>query len=189
MSKVVLDISMSLDGFIAGEGETPDNPLGRNGSRLHEWMSHAGGDFVQGGTAATIGAVVAGRRTYDLVSGWGGTHPVGPVPVFVLSGSTPEDVPKGELAFTFVGDGAASAVRQAQAVAEGRDVYVLGGASVAQQCLSENLLDEVRIHLVPFLLGKGTQLLGPADLSAANLEKVSAVDAHDVVHLTFQVGK
>lgn len=187
MGKVVLDISVSLDGFIAGAGDTPENPLGRNGRRLHDWMSHATGELMQGGTDATIGAVLTGRRTYDLVNGWDGTHPVGPVPVFVLSKDVPDQVPQGGSAFTFVPDGAESAVRQAQAVAGAKNVYVVGGANAAQQCLRDGVLDEVRLHLVPVLLGAGIRLFDNVESNGMRLEKTGAVDGPDVVHLMFRV--
>jgi len=91
MGKVIFDISMSLDGFITGPNDNHEQPLGEGGERLHEWVwKGTTDDLMQGGTVATTGAVVTGRRTYDLVDGWGGSHPLHGVAVFVLS----HDVPK-----------------------------------------------------------------------------------------------
>src|SRR6185503_353673 len=159
MGKVVFDISMSLDGFIAGLHDSPDNPLGDNGMRVHKWIWGDRTDGVPGDGATgvnrevldelknTTGAIVVGRRTYDIVNGWGGTHPFGVIPAFVLSKDVPERVPPGGTKFTFVTEGIERAIKQAKAGAGDKNVYVVGGANVAQQCIKAGLLDEMRIHL------------------------------------------
>jgi dihydrofolate reductase len=138
MGKVVLDISMSLDGFITGPNDNHEQPLGEGGDQLHDWIWRDSSmlkndDLMQGGTTATTGAMVVGRRTYDLVDGWGGSHPLPGVPVFVLTHDVPKEIPEGKTPFTFVTDGSVSAITRAKAVAGDKNVYVIGGANIAQQ--------------------------------------------------------
>ena len=202
--KVVLDISMSLDGFIAGTNDGPTNPLGDGGMRLHDWLwgkkpKRAGVAPGQGATGSnrevidelfsTTGAILTGRRTYDIVNGWGGSHPIHGVPVFVLSKDVPEKVPKGKSTFTFVTDGIISIVKQAKAAAGAKNVYVLGGANIAQQCLGSGLLDGMQIHLVPILLGGGVRLFDHIGIGQIELEKTRAIDSPGVSHLRFRVIK
>jgi dihydrofolate reductase len=162
MSKVVLDVAMSLDGFTAGPDIGQANPLGKGGERLHEWMWMAG-DGPDGGVHigfspvnTTVGGAVIGRRTFDLgVGPWGGTPWPG-VPSFVVTHRTREDL-LGDNGGTFAFDGLEAAARRARDAAGDKDVLVLG-AHVAGRLLTAGLLDEVRIHLVPLLLGNGTAL-------------------------------
>src|SRR5262249_52850081 len=130
------------------------------------------------------GAFIFGRRTYDITNGWGGTHPVNGVPVFVLTHNPPpaEGVPNGPSNLTFVTDGIASAIRQARAViADAKDIK-LGGASPAQQALRAGLCDEILIHLAPYVLGGGVRLLDHLD-GPLRLEKISASDGPLATHL------
>ena len=185
MGKVILDISMSLDGFISGPNDSYEQPLGERGERLHEWISKGtSGDLMQGGTAATTGAIVVGRRTYDLVDGWGGNHPLHGVPVFVVSHDIPEVIPKGATPFTFIADGVKKAIKQARAAAGVKNVYVVGGANVAQQCINAELLDEIRLHLVHVLLGGGVRLFDNMN-GQTKLEKTSVIDSSGVTHFAF----
>jgi dihydrofolate reductase len=115
-----------------------------------DWSS--ANDAVCQGSPATAGAVIAGRRTYDLVNGWNGSHPAG-APVFVLTHWVPQQVAAGATT-----DGIVNALMEARAVARGQDVYVIGGAHIAQAYLRSGLLDELVIHLVPVLLGGGIRL-------------------------------
>jgi dihydrofolate reductase len=200
MEKIVLDISMSLDGFIAGLHDGPDNPMGDNGvEKLHKWIWGDRTDGVPGDGATgvnrevlselknTTGAIVVGRRTYDIVNGWGGTHPFGAIPAFVLSKDIPENVPQGETKFTFVNDGIESAIKQAKAAAGNKNVYVVGGASVAQQCIKAGLLDEMRIHIAHVLLGEGIRLFDHHGTESIELERTKVVDSPGVTHLMFRV--
>jgi dihydrofolate reductase len=161
MSKVVLDVSVSLDGFTTGPNVREGEPMGDGGERLHEWMAGKGPDGgvdidVRREVDATVGAVVIGRRTFDLgLRPWGGTPWPG-VPSFVVTHRTREDL-LGDNGGTFAFDGLEAAVRRAVDAAGDKDVLVLG-AEVARQILSAGLLDEVRLHLVPLLLGQGTPL-------------------------------
>src|SRR6266702_6914880 len=115
MGKAVLDVSMSLDGYITGPNDSREQPLGDGGTRLHEWVSTTTQEMMQGGTFATTGAIVTGRRTYDLVDGWSGSHRIAGVPVFVLTHNAPATVPQGATPFTFVTDWIESALKQAKA--------------------------------------------------------------------------
>jgi dihydrofolate reductase len=202
MKKVVLDISVSLDGFIAGLHDSPDNPLGDSGiESLHKWIWGERTDGVPGDGATgvnrevlaelknTTGALVVGRRTYDIVNGWGGTHPFGAIPAFVLSKDIPENVPPGGTKFTFVADGIESAIKQAKTDAGDKNVYVVGGANVAQQCIKAGLLDEMRIHLVHVLLGEGVRLFDHLGIRHNELERAQVVDSPGVTHLIFRVVK
>ena len=159
MSNVVLDVSMSLDGFTAGPNLREAEPMGDGGERRHAWMAGNGIDSEIDGAVrrevdATVGATVIGRRTFDLgVGPWGGTPWPG-TPSFVVTHRARQDL-LGNNGGTFAFDGLQAAVRRAKQAAGHKDVLVLG-ADVARQLLSADLLDELRIHLVPLLLGAGT---------------------------------
>src|SRR5438132_14411291 len=184
MARLILDITMSLDGFVAGPNQTLEHPLGEGGERLHEWVyglrawreSHglAGGEtnsdseLVEEHVRRT-GAVVMGRRMFSGGAGpwkddpnadaWWGDDPPFHVPVFVLTNHPRETVVKeGGTTFTFVTDGIESALEQARAAAGDKDVSLAGGADVAQQYLRAGLLDELQIHVAPLLLGGGVRL-------------------------------
>jgi dihydrofolate reductase len=202
MSKVVFDISMSLDGFIAGLHDGPDNPMGDNGvEALHKWIWGNRTDGVPGDGATganrevlaelknTTGSIVVGRRTYDIVDGWGGTHPFGAMPAFVVSKDAPENVPQGGTKFTFVADGIKSAIKQAKTAAGKKNVYVVGGANVAQQCIKAGLLDEMRIHIAHLLLGEGIRLFDHLGTQSTELDRTKVVDSPGVTHLIFRVVK
>ena len=190
MGKAVLDVSMSLDGYIAGPNDSREQPLGDGGTRLHDWVSTTTQELMQGGTSATTGAIVTGRRTYDVVDGWGGRgHRSAGVPVFVLTHHIPATVPQGPTPFTFVTDGIESALKQAKAAAGEKQVYVMGSASIAQQCLQAGLLDEIQLHLVPMLLGGGIRLFDHIGTKPIQLESVNVIEATGVIHLRFRVVK
>lgn len=175
MGKVILDISLSLDGYVTGPND--------EGGLLHEWVFGGEpdsrlppGHYPQAAVDADIlaelfaiiGAVVMGRRTFDLHEGPWGENPPFHVPCFVLTHRKREKLIKGGgTTFTFVTEGIASMLAQAQDVSGEKQVYVLGGASLARQCIQAGLLDEIQLHLVPVLLGKGLSLfdrLGNAPL-------------------------
>lgn len=190
MSKVVLDVSMSLDGFTAGPNVRHDEPMGDGGERLHEWiwMPRNGPDGevdrVPRTPEAIVGATVIGRHTFDLgVGRWGGTPWPG-VPSFVVTHRTREDL-LGDNGGTFAFEGLEAAARRAKDAAGDKDVLVLG-AHVAGQLLRAGLLDEVRIHLVPLLLGKGTPLFAGEQ---AELIPEGKPVAGAVTHLRYRVAK
>jgi dihydrofolate reductase len=168
MGKVATGLSMSLDGFIAGPNDGPEQPLGEGGERLFGWFSAGDTEYGLPGTEmvfrvsqqsaemlreahAGMGAFVTGRRTFDISNGWGGNPPLG-VPTFVVTHAVPDEWVYEGSPFTFVTDGVESAVERARAVAGDKDVAV-GAASIAQQCIRAGILDEVHVDLVPVLLG------------------------------------
>ncbi|HEY2673610.1 MAG TPA: dihydrofolate reductase family protein [Rugosimonospora sp.] len=189
MSRVVLDVSVSLDGFMAGPNVREAEPMGDGGERLHAWMAGQGPDGdVNGGVRreadAAVGAAVVGRHTFDLGLGrWGGTPWPG-VPSFVVTHRAKEDF-IGDNGGTFAFDGLRAAVRRAKRAAGHKDVLVLG-ADVARQLLRADLLDEIRIHLVPLLLGGGTPLF---DGERAELIPEGKPLTGTVTHLRFRVAK
>jgi dihydrofolate reductase len=206
MGKVGTSLSMSLDGFIAGLNDSPEQPLGEGGMRLFNW--YASGDIeytmpsgqmtikVSPASAAMlqemhslIGALVTGRKTFDITNGWGGRH-VLDVPVFVVTHSVPEEWIKAHRGapFTFVTDGVESAVAQAKEVA-GDKIVGVGAASIVQQCLKAGLLDEIQVELVPVLLGKGVRLFDYLGIEPIELERTMVIETPDVTHLRFRVVK
>lgn len=215
MAKLTFDISMSLDGFIAGPDADLDNPLGRGGEQLHEWVfglrswreSH-GLDGGEGGPDSDLlrelmtskGATILGRRMFSGGSGpweddpnpdaWWGDDPPFHHPVFVLTHHEREPVTKqGGTTFTFVTDGIEAALDQAREAAGDRDVVIGGGANVAQQYLRSGLLDELQIHLVPVLLGDGVRLFDDLGPNQPALESAGVVASPTVTHLIFRVVK
>jgi dihydrofolate reductase len=165
MAKVVGDISVSLDGFVTGPD--PEHGLGRGGEALHTWAIDGDGidaEVLADAVDAT-GVVIMGRRLFDIVDapdgwndqmGYGAAHAAQP-PVLVVTRNPPETVRLGDR-FTFVVDGLGSAVSKGIAMAGDREVVVMGGAAVIRGCLEQGLLDELRLHLAPVILGGGTPL-------------------------------
>lgn len=191
MSVSVLDMSMSLDGYIAD----PDDFLGGvDGERLHKWAdaeaesgrpSEAAKQFQDEWNGC--GAVLAGRRTAELMDHWGGDH--GGVPIFVPSHRPPGPAARwGYPMVTYVTDGIESAMAQAKAAAGGRDVQVRGGLYTAQQALEAGVLDEVQIHQVPVLLGGGRRLFDVLS-SEIELEIVRVIDTPAATHIRYRVHK
>lgn len=191
MGKIIAGISMSLDGFVTGPNVTRDQQLGDGGDVLHRWIwapDQADSDLLQG-MREGAGAILLGRRSYDLAEGdggWGDGGPAGPVPSFVVTHRppAPETVRAREV-FTFVTDGVRSAVEQAQQVA-GDKVIGVHGASVTQQCLAAGLMDEIQLHLVPVLLGSGTRLFDHLGGQVA-LERTEVIDSPNATHLHYRV--
>jgi dihydrofolate reductase len=207
-----LRIAMSLDGYVAGPDQSVENPLGLGGLRLHEWAfplaawraPHGlkGGEVnasapVIEASLAGIGATIMGRNMFgghpgpwnmsNPWNGWWGQEPPFHHPVFVLThhGRAPLAL-EGGTTFTFVTDGIESALAQARRAAHGQDVALGGGAQAAQQYLAAGLVDEMLVHLVPILLGRGERLFadgGPTDLHG--LELLETVAAPGVTHLRF----
>ncbi|MFE5672713.1 dihydrofolate reductase family protein [Agromyces sp. NPDC056523] len=191
MGSVIFDISMSLDGFIAASGMTPEVGMGVGGEVLHDW-AFAGGDrdrelLEQAG--ARLGAVIAGRRTYDnSITWWEADGPTGParVPLFVVSHGEPDSVPHGGV-YTFVGD-IRSALDAARATAGDADVGIMGGADIARQFLREGLVDEISIHLVPVIFGSGTALFGDGWIDRhVRLDGPEVVATDAATHLRYRV--
>ncbi len=184
MSKIVLDVSVSLDGFTTGPNVGPEAPMGEGGERLHDWMFDDGPDRTLRTEGDAIGANLVGRRTFDLgLEPWGGTPWPG-VPAFVVTHRTRADL-LGDNGGTFAFDGLEAAARRAKESAGDKDVLVLG-ANVAGQLLEAGLLDEVRIHLVPLVLGEGTPLFAGVQ---AELTPAAEPVGWSVAHLRYRVSK
>lgn len=187
MSRIVLDVSISLDGFSAGPHVRMDEPMGDGGERLHAWMAGEG----PGGAAelairqevdASVGAALIGRRTFELgLRPWGGTPWPG-APGFVVTHHVREDL-VGDNGGRFAFDGLEAAARRAKEAAGGKDVLVLG-AEVARSLLRAGLLDEVHLHVMPFLLGEGTPLFGGV---RAELEPLGAPVGGVAAHMRYRV--
>jgi dihydrofolate reductase len=193
MGRLVLYMSMSLDGFIAGPGDTKDNPFGTNGHRLHEWLGHGEGadGFRPGdepgrtvfGEMLSTGAVVTGKRTGGFVDYWGGEHHDG-VPIFVPTHQAPTGTLPGNV--RFVTDGIESCVEQAKAAAGDRDV-MLHGAYTARECLRARVLDVLEIQLIPVLFGQGRRLFDGLGPDHIELRLVRTLESPSAVHLRYEV--
>jgi dihydrofolate reductase len=186
MTTVVLDINVSLDGFVAAPGSTSDRPLGAGGERLRAWAS--GRDAARAPKpASTAGALIGGRRTYDLcLRQWGAGGPHPPTPVYVITHAAP-DKPPGDSVYTFVTDGIEAALERARAAAGQRDVRIMGGAAVGQQFLAAGFVDEIVVHIVPVLLGKGPRMFENLGRGQVDLEVVEVVDTPAATHIRYRV--
>ena len=192
-SKVVLDVSMSLDGFMTAAERTPDEPMGRGGLRLMEWAlggDSRGAQVLRDGVAG-LGASIAGRETYDTsVPWWGADGPSGEArrPLFVVTHQAPESSPDNGV-YTFVTDGLDSALAQATAAADGRDVCIMGGASIGQQYIAAGLVDELSVHLVPVLFHRGTRMFDHLGVDHTQLHVLDVVATPVATHLRYAVHK
>jgi dihydrofolate reductase len=206
MAKVVVELSMSLDGFIAGPNDNPENGLGDGGDRLFKWYSTGDTDFPLPGTDMVfkisrtsaeflreswnnIGASVTGRRTFDIAHGWGGNPPGGPTaPYFVVTHKVADEWVKPGSPFTFVTDGVESAIDKAKQAAGDKNVDVIG-ASIVQQTIKAGLLDEIQVDLAPVLLGGGVHLFNYLGTGPIDLEPLAVVHSLDVTHLKYRIIK
>jgi dihydrofolate reductase len=209
---LILDISMSLDGFVAGPDPTLEDPLGRGGEQLHEWVMklkewrepHG----LEGGETgpeservreriASTGATIMGRRMFSggqgpweddpNADGWWGDEPPFHHAVFVLTHHGREPLELKGTTFTFVTDGIESALDGARDAAGEKNVALGGGADVAQQFLNAGLLDEISLHVAPVLLGEGTRLFEGLDPARVSLERAAATGSPAVAHLTYRL--
>jgi dihydrofolate reductase len=213
MTKVTAEISVSLDGFVAGPNATLEEPLGQGGELLHEWVVPTktfqemhGRDGADGVTnsddelfAASVrtqGAVVMGRRMFSggegpweqdsNPNGWWGDEPPFHTSVFVLTHHAREPLVLGETTFVFVTDGIENAIERARAAAGERDVHIGGGAQAIQQAITAGLLDELRLHVVPVVLGGGVRLF--ENVGRPEVERTQLADSPaGVTHLTFSL--
>jgi dihydrofolate reductase len=209
MSSVTCQISISLDGFVAGPNQSVKHPIGEGGMRLHEWVivtdswreQHGldGGErtadaevvdeVVQG-----VGAYIMGRKMFgggdgpwdETWRGWWGEEPPFHAPVFVLTHHKREPLSmRGGTTFTFVTDGIESALEQAQTAAGDKDVAIAGGASAVQQYLEAGMLDELYLHIVPIVLGAGERLL--EDVGDPTLGPVKVIASPAATHIKYRV--
>ncbi len=189
MGTVVLYKSMSLDGYVAGPQVGMEHPMGEGGTRLHEWMFADQPDpldrEVIAAMYASMGAVVVGRRTFEVgLPHWQDTPY--PVPTFVLTHQAREELAMKSGTFTFVTDGIAAGLAAARKAAGDKDV-ILMGAQTGRQYLAAGLLDEIQINLVPVLLGHGTRLLD--EVGPIELERTQVIATTRATHLRFRVVK
>jgi dihydrofolate reductase len=215
MSKLSADITMSLDGFVAGPNPSLENPLGEGGMALHEWAfrlkrwreahgMEGGEDDIDGEVVdeslAAAGATIMGRKMFSggsgpwaddpNANGWWGDDPPFHHPVFVLTSHAREPLElQGGTTFTFLSDGIESALEQARTAAGNKGVHVAGGASAVQQYLNAGLLEELQIHVAPILLGSGTRLLDNLDAGAIELRATRVRSSPYVTHLKYEVAK
>jgi len=189
MGKIICDMSVSLDGYVTGPNDSRENPFGDGAQDLHAWLRPTASDedrAVLEGIIGTVGAIVMGRKSFEKNEGdggWGEAGPMGDVPVFVLTHRPPtQSYPP---VFTFVSDGVADAIKQAQQVAGDKDVHLFG-ATVMQQALPLGLVDELHLHVMPVLIGGGTPLFGSLD-SAIKLERIGAQVTPTATHLQYRV--
>jgi dihydrofolate reductase len=210
MNNLTLEISTSLDGYVAGPDPGPDHPLGKGGERLHQWVfglkswreahGREGGEEgpdgeVMAESIAGVGASIMGRGMFgggsgpwdESWQGWWGDEPPFGYPVFVLTHHSREPLTLAGTTFTFVTDGIESALEQAREAAGNEDVAISGGASVAQQYLKAGLLDEMQIHVVPVVLGGGVRLFEDTGPDQVELEPLRIVDSPAVTHLKYRV--
>ena len=211
MGIVTCQISISLDGFVAGPNQSAENPIGEGGMRLHDWVfataswrrqqgedggedgpdSQVADEVVQG-----VGAYIMGRKMFGGGSGpwnqewkgWWGDEPPYHMPVFVLTHHPRGPLTmRGGTTFNFVTDGIASALAQARAAAGDRAVSIAGGASTIRQYLAAGSLDELYLHIVPVLLGAGERLL--EDVGDPVLEPIKVVASPAVTHIKYRIAK
>jgi dihydrofolate reductase len=214
MAKLKFNIAVSLDGFVAGPNPSEQDPLGEGGMQLHEWAFELAawrvphgreGGAVNASTPiveqslANVGAVIMGRKMFgggpgpwgaEPWDGWWGDDPPFHTPVFVLTNHAREPLQmQGGTTFHFVTDGISSALAQAFEAADGQDVSLGGGADVARQYLAAGLIDELRLDLVPVLLGGGTRLFEHGAGTGTALEQVQVVQAPGVTHLIYRLAR
>jgi dihydrofolate reductase len=211
VARLRFQISVSLDGFVAGPNPSEEHPLGEGGEQLHDWVvklaawrkphGREGGETDASSAVFeealdNVGATIMGRKMFgggpgpwgdDPWGGWWGDEPPFHTPVFVLTHHEREPLEKEGTTFHFVTDGIQSALEQAKEAAGGRDISLGGGADIAQQYLAAGLIDEMLLSVVPILLGGGTRLLEGLAEADVGLEQVEVIEAPDVAHLRYRV--
>ena len=209
MSKVRVHIAISADGYVAGPNQSDENPLGEGGEGLHDWVlelkawrephGREGGEVNESSAILeealdNVGAEIMGRGKFgppgggpwdESWIGWWGEAPPFHKPTFVVTHHEREPLTLSDTTFTFVTDGIESALAQAREAADGKDVYIGGGASIINQYLAAGLVDELEVHVSPLILGGGERLFdGVGDVK---LEQLRAVEAPGVTHLKYRV--
>jgi len=208
MSSVTCQISISLDGFVAGPNQSLENPIGEGGLRLHQWVfetaswreqqglgggAHTADSEVAAEVVQNVGAYIMGRKMFgggdgpwdETWRGWWGDDPPYHVPVFVLTHHPRQPITMRGTTFTFVTDGIASALEQARSAAGKRDVTIAGGAQTVRQYLAAGMLDELYLHIVPVILGAGERLL--EDVGDPTLEPIKVIASPAVTHIKYRI--
>ena len=192
MGKVIAHISMSLDGFVTGPDVRVEHPMGVGGERLHQWLFANPGDPRDAQVAgemfapALTGAVIMGRRTFDVGIGLWGDDGTFQLPCFVVTHRPGDMLSRGPTSFTFVTAGVHDALARARTVAGSRAVNIMGAAMI-QQVLHAGQLDEVQINLIPVLLGAGTRLFESFTTEKIELERTRIVESPSATHLTYRI--
>ena len=203
MGKVTFNMTMSLDGFVAGPNDSPENGLGDGGEGLFNWyfsgetevymsegvpplkVSKQSAEILRAGISM-IGAGIWGRRTFDIAHAWGGNPPGSPA--FIVTHHIPQEWVKQGSPFIFITDGVESAIREAKEAAGDKDVMICT-ANVLQQALKAGLVDEINIDVAPILIGGGVSLFDRLGTGPIELERTRVVDAPGVTHLQYRVVK
>lgn len=203
MGKVTFNMTMSLDGFVAGPNDSPENGLGDGGEGLFNWyfggdteillsegtpplkVSKQSADILQS-AIKTYGAGVWGRKTFDIAHAWGGNPPGSPA--FIVTHNVPQEWVKEGSPFIFVTDGVESAIHQAKQAAGDKDV-VICTANILQQALKAGLVDEIHVEVSPILIGGGVSLFDRLGTGPINLECIRAIQEPNVLHLGYRVLK
>jgi dihydrofolate reductase len=196
MGRVIAEFTMSLDGFIAEPNDdikrlfgwyySGDTVFKMPDSDMEFKVSQASAELLQDAWSK-IGAIVTGRRDFDVSRAWGGKPPLD-VPCFIVTHSVPQEWAKRGSPFTFVTEGVERAVEQAQRVA-GEKVVAVSGSKITQQCIKAGLLDEIRIHLAPILLGDGIRLFDNLGAEPIQLGSPKVVATRDVTHLAYSIAR
>jgi dihydrofolate reductase len=201
MSTVYTQISMSLDGFVAGPNDGPGNGLGDGGEQVHDWIVATAAwrreHGMEGGEdneesklveqeTRRAGAVIMGRRMFDHgVEPWGPEPPFRK-PVFVITSRGREPLVTGETTFTFVTDGIERALELAREAASGKDIQLAGGGQTVSQYLAAGLLDEVLVHIAPVFLGGGPRLFDAPGLESVKVEPTEVLHSPQATHIRYR---
>jgi dihydrofolate reductase len=197
MTKLIAEFTISLDGFIAGADDdvwpifgwysSGDTDFQVPGSGMVFKVSRASADLLRR-EWDQVGAIVTGRRDFDVSKAWGGSSPLG-VPIFIVTHTVPDEWSSNEgTPFTFVTEGVESAIEKAKLVAGDKNIGI-SGSKIVQQCLKAGLLDELQLHLVPILLGTGIRLFDHLETNPIDLERIEVIEGTGVTHLRFRVLK
>jgi dihydrofolate reductase len=191
MGKVIIDITMSLDGFVTAPNDGPGNGLGDNGRILHEWAINPTEDDMKllVDDPQTLGSGILGRRTFDIAEeAWGENPPFGPGNIYVLTHRPHETLQRGPTTFVFVTEGMEKALELAQADSGDRAVGLMG-ADVSQQYLKAGLVDEMEIHIANVILGAGRPLFANIGDDQIRLERIRVIPTPAATHVRYRVVK
>jgi dihydrofolate reductase len=186
MALIEANISMSVDGYVTGPGVDQRPGLGDGGEALHAWIGDEEGRQLMRASFAVSGAVITSRKVYEDTSGWADEDGFFGMPVFVVTHQAQEPVSKGETTFTFVTGGVEVAIVRAAEAAGDKLVHIMGGASIIQQALAAGLVDQLRLHVAPVLLGAGTPLFDHLAVPL-QLEQLQTLVTPGATHLTYRV--
>lgn len=192
MNKVIIDITMSLDGFVTGLNDNIDNGLGEGGMILHDWVFNPTEEekrLLFEEPAQQLGSCVLGRRTFDNAeAAWGDSPPFGDAEVFIPSHRPHENLQRGATKFVFVTDGIEAALNLAKESAAGKDVNLMG-ADISQQYLKAGLVDEINLHIANVLLGAGRPLFANIGKEQIKLETMRIINGSHATHIRYRVVK